>query len=136
MGHGIGIVLLALAGSCAGSTIAPGDQRVPASEWGGDHVGLTVTEAGAHVEFDCAHGDIGQPLIVDSRGNLAVDGVYVQERPGPVRIGEDPDKKPARYAGRVDGSRMTLSVTLKDSNEAIGTFTLTRGAASGVHKCL
>ena len=134
VGRGIGIVLLALAGSCASATVGPGDQRVPTGAWGGDHVGLTVGEAGAHVEFDCAYGDIGQPLVTDNRGNLAVDGVYVQEHAGPVRVGEEPDKKPAHYAGRLDGDTLTLKVTLTESNEPIGVFTLTHGAAPGVRK--
>jgi len=58
----------------------------------------SVTERGAHVEFDCAYGDIDRPLTVDDRGNLAVDGVFVQEHGGPVREGEEGNKQPAHGA--------------------------------------
>ncbi len=131
----VGLLLLLQAGSCASSPAGPVDNRVPTGTWGGEHVGLAVTETGAHVEFDCASGDISEPLTVDGSGQFAVDGVYVQEHPGPVRVGEEPEKRPARYAGTLDGRTMTLAVTLKESNEVVGTFALSYGAASGVRKC-
>jgi hypothetical protein len=119
----------------AGATTVASDHRVATGIWGGAHIELSVTEAGAHVEFDCAYGDINRPLTVDDRGNLAVDGVFVQEHGGPVREGEEGNKKAVRYAGRLDGATLTLDVILKDSNEKIGTFTLKYGAAPGVRKC-
>ena len=51
-------------------------------------------------------------------------------------IGEIPDRHPARYTGSTDGKSMTLNVTLTDGGQALGTFTLTRGAAPSVFKCL
>jgi hypothetical protein len=131
---GAGLALL-LAGSCVSATMGPGNKRVSAGTWGGQGIALTVTEAGAHVEFPCAHGDVSEPLTVDGNGNLAVDGVFVQERPGPVRIGEEPEKKPARYTGKVDGNTMTLDVILKDSNQSVGSYSLTHGATPRVTKC-
>ena len=67
---------------------------------------------------------------------MAVDGVFVRERGGPVREGEEADRRRARYSGRVDGSTMTLGITLIDSNENIGTFTLNHGAEPLIRKCL
>jgi hypothetical protein len=128
-------LLFVAAGACASATTSPSDSRVATGTWGGPHIGISVTEAGAHIEFDCAYGDIDRPLTVDDRGGLAVDGVFVREHGGPVREGEEADKKPARYSGRLDGATMTLDVILKDSNEKIGTFTLKHGAAPGVRKC-
>jgi len=97
---------------------------------------LEVAGDGAHVEFDCAYGDINEPMIVNRGGRFAVDGVYVQGHPGPVQVGEVPEEKPARYAGTVDGRTMTLEVTLKASSTVVGTFALSYGARSGVRKCL
>lgn len=130
---GLGVLVLGTVIACA--TLAPDERRVATGTWGGEHVGLTVTDTGAHVEFDCASGDITQPLALDARGNLSVEGVYVREHGGPIQVGEVPDRKPARYAGRVAGTTLTIDVILTDSNEKIGTFTLERGAGSGVRKC-
>ena len=136
MWRGAWVVLLLQAGSCATAPSGSRDSRVPAGSWGGEHVGLSVGEEGAHVEFDCASGDIGGPLTLDRGGQFAVDGVYVRGHPGPVRVGEEPERTPARYAGTVDGRTMTLVVSLKASNDVVGTFALGFGAASGVRKCL
>jgi hypothetical protein len=135
-GRGLAFVLLLQVGACADSPVAPAGPRVAAGNWGGEHVALAVADDGAHVEFDCASGDISEPMILDRGGRFAVDGVYVQGHPGPVQAGEVAEKKPARYAGTVDDRTMTLVITLKASNEIVGTFALGYGARSGVRKCL
>lgn len=109
---------------------------VAAGEWGGQHVGLTVTASGARIEFDCAHGSIGAKMSLDAEGRFNVMGTFVKERGGPVRIDEKPDSSPARYSGRVEGKKMTLTLTLTDSGEDLGTFTLTRGESPNLTKCL
>ncbi|HVF50624.1 MAG TPA: hypothetical protein VNA19_11090 [Pyrinomonadaceae bacterium] len=109
---------------------------VPAGEWGGAHVGLTVTASGGRIEFDCAHGSIDGKLSLDAEGRFSVAGSFVKERGGPVRIDEKPDSSPARYSGRVEGKKMTLTLVLTDSGEDLGTFTLTRGESPHLTKCL
>ena len=132
-----GILLLFGSGACVGAMMAGADgDRLLAGTWGGEHVALIVTDAGAHVEFDCAFGDISQPLTVDPDGRLAVDGVYVQERGGPVREGEEPVRKPARYSGRLSGQTLTFDVILIESNDTVGSFTVVRGATPRVRKCM
>ncbi|HEV8599108.1 MAG TPA: hypothetical protein VGQ69_07080 [Gemmatimonadales bacterium] len=44
--------------------------------------------------------------------------------------------RPARYDGRVRGDTMTLTVTLTDPNEVLGTCTLVYGRSPYVFKCL
>ena len=112
-----------------------GKSDVPAGTWGGDGVRLEVGERGAEVEFDCAHGSMGK-ISPGRNGRFEVRGVFVRERGGPERIGGEPEGEPARYSGRVEGERMTLRVTLTDSNTDAGTFTLTRGKAGRLRKCL
>ena len=130
-----GLVLL-LSGACVTSMAgAPDGGRVQTGTWGGEHAALTVIDSGAHLEFDCASGDITRPLTTDRDGRLAVDGVFVQEHAGAVRLGEEPERKPARYVGRLSGKTLTFDVVLIDSNETIGSFTLTFGAAPHVRKC-
>ncbi|MCA1563462.1 MAG: hypothetical protein LC804_25490 [Acidobacteria bacterium] len=93
--------------------------------------------AGAtHLELDCAHGDIPARLAIDDRRQFNAPGTFVREHGGPVRIGEEPDSHPASYSGSVDGDRMRLTIRLTDTNETIGTFSLTRGVRGRVVKCL
>jgi hypothetical protein len=132
----VALVALAFNGACAGLPVTAGTQaRVPVGIWGGEHVALTVMDAGAHLEFDCASGDIEKPLELDAEGGLNVEGVFVQEHAGPVRVGQEPERKPARYAGRVEAKTMTLDVVIIESNEKVGTFTLTLDAVPRVRKC-
>lgn len=110
--------------------------RLPPGLWGGEHIRLVVEETGARLEFDCAHGSTSSPFTLDERQSFDFEGVYVSERGGPERPGRAPDTHAARYAGRVEGDKMFLSVTLKDATQALGTYTLTRGASPLLFKCL
>jgi hypothetical protein len=120
---------------CACATSGPGAtdlERVPAGEWGGPSVQLTVSESAARIEFDCAHGTLDGPLRLDGEGRFDVRGTFVREG-GPER----PEEKgePVRYAGKTDGESMQLTVT-KEGGEAIGTFSLRKGGATRLRKCL
>ncbi len=96
---------------------------------------LTMSESSTHVEFDCAHGDMSRPIQTDRQGRFNLAGTLVRERGGPVRRDAPVDSHPARYEGSVLADTMTLTVRLMDSDELIGTFTLTRGAAGRLVKC-
>ncbi len=109
--------------------------RVAEGLWGGARLRLSVTGEGAHLEFDCAHGAINVPLRLDAEGRFDLPGTYTREGPGPIRIGREPTARPAHYAGRVDGARMTLSVQLEGADKPLGAFNLKRGAAGQVVKC-
>lgn len=126
------VMLTALACS---NPIGPGD-RVAAGRWGGEHVALDVTADGGRLEYDCAHGDIGEALALDGNGQFDVTGTHTPEHGGPIREDEKLISRAARYAGRVDGGRMTLTVRLVDTGETLGTFTLTQGTAGRLTKCL
>jgi hypothetical protein len=41
------------------------DKAVTTGTWGGEHVFLEVSEKGADVEFDCARGQISQPIALE-----------------------------------------------------------------------
>jgi hypothetical protein len=130
---------LAMGVACSGPACSgnPAGPSPPLSgTWGGDHVSLTVTASGEHLEFDCAEGDIPGPLVVDTRSAFSASGTFTREHGGPIRVGELPDRHPAIYTGSVTGPAMVLQIRLTDTGEAIGTFTLTRGAAGRVFKCL
>jgi len=102
--------------------------------WGGQHITMEVGEAGAEIEYDCAHGRITEKIVPDSKGKFRAKGVHVRERPGPVRLGQE-NEQAASYEASIDGDTMSLTVTLTQTDETIGTFTLTRGKSGRVFKC-
>ena len=108
---------------------------VPTGMWGGEHIALDVSDSGARVEYDCAHGTINKPLTLDSNRSFDVRGSYVREHGGPVREGEEGDGQPARYTGSVQDQKMTITVTLIDTKETVGTFTLAHGKTPRLRKC-
>jgi hypothetical protein len=109
--------------------------RVAEGQWGGERVRLEVTDSGATIEFDCAHGKIEEPLTLDSAGRFDTRGTYKVERPGPVREDES-DGDRVRYRGTVSGGTMTLTISPENGEKAIGTFTLERGKKVAIRKCL
>jgi hypothetical protein len=130
------VIVVALSATCGGGPTAPQSQRVASGQWGGQHVGMDVTDTGAQLEFDCAHGRIDEPLTLGESGRFEAKGTYTPERPGPRR--EDDDKgRAVRYVGRVTGKSMTLSIEGADgSTDTIASFTLDHGKAPVIRKCL
>src|SRR5215467_1787727 len=65
------------------ATPTPGSETGPAPEagkvargtWGGDHVRLEVGEKRAELEFDCAHGSIGDSIPLDDQGRFEIKGL-------------------------------------------------------------
>lgn len=125
-------ILLLAGATCSTEPTGP----IPPSEWGGQHIGLVVLTGGATIEYDCASGTIDEPITVGAGGGFSAMGTHTRGHGGPERIGEIPDRNPARYTGSTDGKSMTLNVRLTDDNQDLGTFTLTRGAVPAVLKCL
>src|SRR3954466_6011624 len=99
--------------------------------WGGDHVIMNVTDGGAELEFDCASGQISEPLKVDAAGDFDVRGKYAGEHPGPTR--DEDTSTPARYHGHIDHDSMNL--TIVSGKETVGSFTLTRNRQPILRKC-
>lgn len=125
------VLLVGASATCASSLTGP----VRPGDWGGEHIGLSVAERGATVEYDCANGTIDEPLVA-VEGRFTALGTHIREHGGPIREGETADKHPARYEGRIDGGTMTLEVVLTDSGEKVGAFKLVRGQSPHVFKCL
>ena len=119
-------------GGCAGSKC----QADLIGVWGGDHIGMVISDSSVTLDYDCAYGTIDEPFSTDCSGEFEVVGVHIKEHGGPIRIGETPDEHPALYKGYIEENVMTMKVTLTDTGEEIGTFTLILGAIPNVHKCL
>jgi len=102
--------------------------------FGGGGAGVEATEGGAALTFDCANGSVEGPIAVDENGGFDAAGLFVREGPGPVR----PDQQrgvPVRYAGKLEGETLTLSVRMSGSDETLGPFTLTRGRVARIRSC-
>lgn len=112
------------------------EAAVRAGSWGGNHIGLVVTESGVAVEFDCARGSIEGPVPLDDQGRFAADGLYFQEHGGPVQDKEQPEPMKVGYEGQVSGEQMTLTVVALDTQKKIGTFSLAFGASARITRCL
>ena len=125
------LLLLGASATCRAALTGP----VSPGDWGGEHIGLVVTAGGATIEYDCASGTIDE-AIVATDGLFSAPGTHTRGHGGPIRQDEIPDKHPARYEGHVDGDTMILDVTLTDSGEKLGRYTLVRGRSAQVLKCL
>ena len=109
--------------------IAPGP-------WGGSHLRMDVSSAGARLEYDCAEGVIEEPLRPDAEGRFTATGTHTPGHGGPIRVGEILPALRARYDGRVDGEEMRLLVTLTETGAMLGTFELRRGSSGLLTRCL
>ena len=103
--------------------------------WGGDHIRAEVTDRGAEIEFDCAHGAIEEAIALNSKGGFDVPGKYAPEHGGPVRNNEASKEISVRYVGSVRDSEIGLTIINTDTKETIGAFTLTHGNDGRVMKC-
>jgi hypothetical protein len=105
---------------------------IQSGTWGGKGILVQVTDDGATVEYDCAHGTIER---LEFKGDgFEARGTHTFESFGPTRAGDE-SARPARYTGRVSGDEMTLTVTLTDTLQEVGTFSLARGRRVRIVKC-
>lgn len=128
----VGWLCFIAAGPCSKDLAGP----IAPSEWGGQHVGLTVSATGGTLEYDCASGTIDQRIIAATNGNFIAQGTHTKGHGGPIMVGEIPDRHPARYDGWTDGKTMKLAVTLTDTGDKLGDFTLVWGQSPQVFRCL
>jgi len=72
-------VLLVLGLLFGGFMVSAGSQktkRLAAGVWGGPHVSIDVGSQSARVEYDCAHGAIEGPLVIDEEGKFTWRGTF------------------------------------------------------------
>ena len=111
-------------------------QRLSTGSWGAPHIRIDVAQGSATIDYDCANGTIAGPLTYDRKGNFTWRGTHNREHGGPIRVDEKSNSRPAVYTGSIKGDTMTLTVKLADTNEVVETYTLKRGGAGRVFKCM
>jgi hypothetical protein len=120
-----------LLAACAGVPAA----GVPVTgSWGGTHVGLTLSETGGTLEYDCAGGRIG-PVIPRRDGRFEAQGTHTPDWGGPARSGEVLPTYSARFTGRVRGDEMVLAGRI-ETGVQLGPFTLRRNVEPVIFRCL
>lgn len=129
-------VLTLIASLAAAGCVTNPTDAVLLGPWGGSHLSMQVTAAGAHLEYACATGVIEEPLRPDTAGRFTAAGVHTPGHGGPIRDDEKSPAFRARYEGLVDGDRMELRVTLTDTGMLLGTFQLQRGSSGFLVRCL
>jgi hypothetical protein len=116
--------LVALVGACAaGTTSVPSDHLIPLGTWGGDDGGLIVGDTSMHLHVGCTFGDVSGRVVVDANGRFDVAGSYML-RAYPITVGP---AVPARFTGRIDGTRLTITATV---NDTVAHQTVVRGPVS------
>ena len=94
---------------------ADNPKRVPSGLWGGHHLSLTVNDAGAELEFDCATGSISAPLVLNRKGEFRVEGTYRHQSPAQTRAddsGRIDSGVEVTYVGKLNGDSLRIEVTL------------------------
>jgi hypothetical protein len=124
-----------LLAACTGAGVQPNaSPHLVTGEWGGTHVALRLRPDGGTIEYDCAHGTLGGPLLTDANGAFRVAGTHVREHGGPARMGEVLPHETAVYQGWIRGGQMTLEV--RTAATALGSYTLHKDAPAQLFKCL
>lgn len=107
------VAVVAILGACSSTRpyVPPADGLIALGTWGGDSAGLIVGDTATHVHIACTFGDVSGRIRVSATGEFDVSGSYML-RAFPVAIGPT---VPARFTGRVDGSVVTMTVTVNDT---------------------
>jgi hypothetical protein len=129
--------LTLIAGALAFAGAPKGDsKRVPAGTWGATGINMDVTDAGATLDYDCAHGTVDEPLTLDAEGRFDARGSHYREHGGPIREGAEDKGQPVHYLGQITEDTMTLTIKLLDGDTTVGSFTLARGKSGRIRKCM
>ena len=110
--------------------------QVPTGVWDGKGIQLTVTTAGARIDYDCETGTIAGQLLFDRSGKFTASGTHSFGRGGPRQPGGAARKiHKASYEGSLDGVTMRLTVSLPDLGRKLGEFTLELGRRASLERC-
>ncbi len=101
--------------------------------WGGTEVSLELAGSVGTLTYLCGSGTIDF-LTLSSDGRFAATGVHYFGG-GPVPPQGHP-AHPARYAGRVEGDRLTLTAHLIDLGQTLGPYRLVRGGPAVTELCV
>ena len=121
--------------STAPTTLLPFDGNLPLGNWGGENAGMIVSDTAMHLHIGCTYGDVSGRVPVGAGGQFDVAGNYTL-RAYPIAVGPS---VPARFAGRLDGAKVTITATVNDTVQhqtvVLGPVTVTYGAEAKLGPC-
>jgi len=122
--------------ACSGGTTAPPyDGTLPLGTWGGENSGMIVGDTAMHLHVGCTFGDVSGRVPLGANGQFDVAGSYLL-RAYPIAVGPT---MPARFTGRVDGAKATVTVTVNDTVEhksvVLGPVVVTWGTEPHMGPC-
>jgi hypothetical protein len=98
--------------ACAATTSSlPPDGLLPLGTWGGDNSGMIVGDTAMHLHVGCTFGDVSGRISIAANGTFDVQGSYMLHA-FPIAVGPS---VPARFVGKVDGAKTTVTVTVNDT---------------------
>lgn len=112
------------------------NKELPQGNWGGQGISLKIEENGANLQFDCAEAEIQGKIIINDKGFFSINGEYIRNGPGPIRLNMPSRRQNALFEGKISGNIITLSVTLTDSKDKIGDFKVKLDASPVIRRCL
>ena len=119
----------------AGTSLPPFDGALPIGTWGGDSGGMIVGDTAMHLHIKCTYGDVSGRVPIGANGQFDIAGSYML-RAYPIAVGPS---MPARFTGRLDGSDVTVTVTVNDTVEkktvVLGPVTVTYGKEPKLGPC-
>ena len=117
------------------TTLLPFDGNLPLGNWGGENAGMIVSDTAMHLHIGCTYGDVSGRVPVGAGGQFDVAGNYTL-RAYPIAVGPS---VPARFAGRLDGAKVTITATVNDTVQhqtvVLGPVTVTYGAEAKLGPC-
>jgi hypothetical protein len=105
------VTSVALACSSTTSSVLPPDGLLQLGTWGGDSGAMIVSDTAMHLHISCTYGDVSGRIAVNTDGSFDVAGRYLL-RAYPIAVGPT---MPARFVGKLNGTTVTVSVTVNDT---------------------
>ena len=124
------MAVAAVIGPCQTATTGIADGVVHGT-WGGENAGLIADDSSAHVHIGCTYGRIHQAIVPDAQGRFDVAGEQ-NITAHPVDLGI---LHPARFTGRIENGRLSLTVTLTDTTVTLGPVQLAYGKEPRMQQC-
>lgn len=127
-------ILAVAATGCLGDAFAPEVGDFYGSQEG---VIMIITKSGADLEWDCAAGQITEPLETAEDGTFDLEGTYTPGSGGPVSEDDPPRAQQARYFGtKFQLTRITLTVEVPESELTLGPYFMRLGQGVTLRRCL
>jgi hypothetical protein len=118
--HGALFAAAVVTSACSSGPAPPFDGNIALGTWGGDSAGMIVSDTAMHLHIACTYGDVSGRVPVSAGGTFDVAGSYMLHA-YPIAVGP---AMPAEFVGRLDGGRVTVTVTV---NDTIAHQTVVRG---------